>query len=114
MKETCSILGAILAIYDSFYDISMPSASKNIIDEFLPAFIQNPMDQLSKIAVRLAPHIAKVKRQKLGLAITLEKELHELFNSLELVDTNSLTEVEKSWIVISFNKRKAKRFEKAA
>lgn len=112
MKETCSILGSILAIYDAFYDISMPFANKNIIDDFLPAFSQNPMEQLSKIAVRLSPHISKVKRQKPGLAISLEKELQQLYTNLELVDTNGLTEVEKSWIIISFNKQKAKRFEK--
>jgi CRISPR-associated protein Csd1 len=76
------LLGRMLAVADAIHETSVGNPNRSLSDRFRGAFGSTPQFVFAEIAERTSIHLSKIKKEKPGLGIELDKQYSEILDKM--------------------------------
>jgi CRISPR-associated protein Csd1 len=111
-KEVSYCLGRLLAVADRVQYFSLGySPNRSLSDSYIGSLSVNPKFVFQSLMCKVNAHVRKIKREKVGLGISLDKELCEIVSEIKDIP-NIFSMDERSEFILGYYQQKKSYIKK--
>jgi CRISPR-associated protein Csd1 len=109
------VYGRLLAVFEQIQYVALGDVNANVVDKFYATMSSAPAMVVGRLDINARNHLRKIRGEKPGLAVNLEKQLMAVLDLLGAAPPPARVPLmDQGRFALGFYHEKAKRFEEAA
>lgn len=112
INDQAYLLGRLFSLLENIQEASAGGALNTTIrDQYLNSMCSTPALVMAQLLKLKESHMKKLRRDKPGLAVTLDKQMMEIINRLTIQIPKQLTLEEQAVFMLGYYQQTQKRYE---